>query len=167
MDTLYGAARKAGFSCKKEQKAEDGSRPGDLFFARLDADGPAAVDVTIRDPLAPSHPCPKAKFEDWHHEQELQKCRKYVVACRNKGWSFKPFVMDVYGGMGEEARALAKTIIESLVGQKEGWQRRGLEASVWQDISFGLMKEVSKQLVWSVHGSWEDIQTDCQHLPYN
>jgi hypothetical protein len=162
---LEAVARKAGFACKKEQKAPDGSRPGDLFISRLDENGPAAVDVTIRDPLAMSHPCPREKIEDWHDEQELDKCRKYGTVCHRKGWKFVPFVMDVWGGLGREALALVQTFIKALVGQKEGWQRRRLEATVWQELSITLAKSVARQLVWSVHGLEEDILPS-QHQPY-
>ena len=58
-----------------------------------------------------------------------------------------------------------QTFLKALVGQKEGWQRRQLEANVWQDLSMGVMQAIGRQLVWSVHGSWEDLQTT-SHQPY-
>lgn len=166
VDTLEGIARRAGFACKREQMADNRTRPGDLFFSRLNKDGPAAVDVTVRDPLAPSHACTPARMADWHEAQEQEKRLKYVVECRRKGWQFVPFVMDVFGGLGREAQETVQTLLPGLLGQKEGWQRRSLEASVWQDISFSLMKAIGKQLAWSIHGECKDLQVGCSNAPY-
>ena len=57
VDALVVATRKAGFPCRKEQGLDDRSRPGDVFVNRLDVDGPGAIDVTVRDPLASSARC--------------------------------------------------------------------------------------------------------------
>ena len=57
-----------------------------------------------------------------------------------------PFVQDCYGGFGPEARSLVTTFHRSLVGQKEGWARRGAEADLWQQLSMTLAREVARQL---------------------
>jgi len=89
---------------------------------------------------------------DWHHTQELEKCDKYVVHTNRAKWQFKPFVMDVWGGMGEEARLLVGNVIRGMVSQRDAWQRREVEHSVWQTLSFALMREIGKQLVVDVPG---------------
>ena len=43
----------AGFSCDRERGYGDGSRAADLLVHRWDADGPAAIDLTVRCPVAP------------------------------------------------------------------------------------------------------------------
>ena len=166
VDALADVTRRAGFACKKEQGAPDGTRPGDLFVPRLDVHGPGAVDVTIRDPLAPSHPATKDNVKTWHYTQEQDKHRKYAPMCNRLGWHLVPFVLDVYGGLGEDARSMVGTLLKSLLGQKEGWQRREAEATVWQQITFAAMREVGKQLVWSVHAAEEPAHTPMTHQPY-
>ena len=154
-------------ACRKEEGAGDGTRPGDVFFPRLNVDGPAAVDVTIRDPLAPSHPVTTAAgIDGWHRAQEMDKTRKCGVACGRLHWHFLLFVVDVWGGFGPEAMTLVHIITRNLVGQKEGWQRREAEAGIWQDLSFAAMREVMRQLVWgvlAVDGPEHDPTT---HSPY-
>ena len=83
-----------------------------------------------------------------------------------KGLEVRALRGDVYEGLAEEARALVQTLLKSLLGQREGWQRRKLEANVWQDISFGVMRSVGRQLVWSTRGSLDDAET-WSHQPYN
>ena len=53
-DAIHRLSLRAGLTARKEQAADDGSRPGDVFIPRLDANGPAALDVTVRHSLAPS-----------------------------------------------------------------------------------------------------------------
>ena len=146
VDTLASISNRAGYPCKKEQGLPDNRRPGDLFVSRLDSDGPGAIDVTIRDPLALSHPCTPSNILTWHEAQEMDKHQKYEVACRRLGWSFKAFVVDVFGGLGQEARDFLTILLKGLLGQREGWQRRGLEATIWQEVSFTIMIEIGRQL---------------------
>ena len=166
VDALVEATRKAGFPCRKEQGLDDRTRPGDVFVNRLDVDGPGAIDVTVRDPLAPSHPLRPEAILSWHQSQEKEKRVKYDAACRRRGWQFIPFVVDVYGGFGDEAMRLVSLLVKSTVGQFEGWQRREQEATVWQSLSFALAREVSKQLVWGLHLVEEPVSDTTSHQPY-
>jgi len=168
VEALAQVVRQAGYPCKKEQSAPDRTRPGDLFVSRLTADGPGAIDVTVRDPLAPSHPCTAGSIGCWHEAQESQKLTKYHATCARLGWTLRPFVLDVFGGFGPDARALMGTLLKGLLGQHEAWQRRAVEASAWQRITFALMAEVGKQLVWCVRAEVGDPagQPDL-HNPYS
>jgi hypothetical protein len=146
-DAVLRMVLAAGFVAKKEQSAPDRSRPGDVFISRLDANGPAAVDITVRDTLAPSRPVrTAADVGSWFQSQEADKRRKYDGQCRRLGWTLVPFVMDCYGAMGDEARGLVGTALRLLLGQKEPWARRQAEASTWQGLSITLAKEVGRQL---------------------
>ena len=77
-----------------------------------------------------------------------------------------PFVMDVYGGCGDEALRLVALLVKGTVGQFEAWQRREQEATLWQTLSFALAREVSKQLVWGLFTAGEEEQAVQQHQPY-
>ena len=166
VEALADVTRRAGFPCRKEQGAPDGTRPGNLFIPRLDVHGPGAVDVTVRDPLAPSHPVSQSAVQGWHLAQEQDKIRKYGQMCNRLGWRLVPFVVDVWGGLGEDASALVGTLLKALLGQKEGWQSREVEATVWQQLGFAAMREVGKQLVWSVHTAAEPVYAPMTHQPY-
>ena len=41
-----------------------------------------------------------------------------------------------------------------------------MEASIWQEVTFEVMKEVAKQLVWSVKVTAEQTDTPHTHNPY-
>ena len=104
VDALVGVAQEAGLPVRREQGLPDMSRPGDVFFPRLNVDGPCAVDVTVRDPLAPSHPVQPSQIDQWHSRQEGEKDGKYAVQSQRRGWQFTPLVLDVFGGCGEKGQ---------------------------------------------------------------
>ena len=79
-------------------------------------------------------------------------------------------MVDVFGGLGQEAGEFLNILLKGLLGQREGWQRRGLEATIRQEVSFTIMKEIGRQLVWSTMGEegGEDEVMDeaAAHSPY-
>lgn len=146
-DSVHRLLMQAGFPSKKEQSTPEGERPGDVFVSRLDANGPAAIDVTIRHTLAPSRPVQKgAAIEGWHQEQERQKKQRYSATCARRRWTFIPLTMDCYGGMGPEGRHLMATCMKYLQGQRDEASKREIEASTWQAISMSLAREIGRQL---------------------
>jgi hypothetical protein len=163
-------AQKAGYTARREEKADDRTRPGDVFISRFDANGPAAVDVSVRHPLQPSNPIHTAAArEKWHENQEKDKEKKYTTTCQRLGWTFIPFIMDCYGGMGDRAQAFLTQCLKMLLSQQESWQRRHMEATVWQDVGMALARELARQLVWGLQA---EVGMDCggpirtSHNPY-
>ena len=77
-----------------------------------------AVDITIRDPLRPRGPvrCPYG-LPGWRKAQESAKTTKYAQACARLGQGFRPFVVDVYGGLAPDAVQVANTLVKALVGK--------------------------------------------------
>ena len=127
------------------------TRPGDVFFSRWGSGGPAAVDLTVRDPLAPSHPVRQVSgLEPWRLRQEEGKGRKYLAQCQRWHWQFVPFVMDVFGGFGGQARRVVSHLVTCTLGELEAWKRREMEASIWQELSLALAREVGRQLAWGL-----------------
>ena len=43
------------------------------------------------------------------------------------------------------------TLTKSLLGQRDGWQRRGMEATLWQELGIAWAREVGRQLAWHSH----------------
>ena len=103
----------------------------------------------------------------WHEAQEADKRKESEPKCARLGWKFIPFVMDVFGGFGPEAERFVILLLKGLLGQREGWQRRALEASVWQEIGYTLAREVARQLVWSVFAAGEPEHAPATHQPYH
>ena len=146
-DFVLRTAQKAGFVARKEQGLEDGSRPGDVLITRLDSDGHAAVDITVRHTLTPSHPLTRAtEVQNWQVRQEQEKHNKYDVACRRHGWRMLPLVVDCYGGVGQEGRTLLSQLIKATAGQLPRASGREMEANIWQQLGLTLAKEVGRQL---------------------
>ena len=79
-----------------------------------------------------------------------------------------PFILDVYGGVGEAGQTLLSSLLKGILSRQDAWQRRGTEASIWQLLSVSLMREIGKQLVWSVFASpgLEDDSGPASHEPY-
>ena len=103
-DLLVTLYREAGHACRKEGKALDSTRPGDVLVFNRTKGRPAAVDVTIRDPLLPSGPMgTAAAYPAWQHRLEQAKVTKYTRQCTTLGWEFIPFLCDVFGNLGPEA----------------------------------------------------------------
>jgi len=169
-DALFRLFGSAGYSVRKEQAAMDRTRPGDVFIARLDANGPAAVDITVRHPLPPSRPTPSSFDVDrWRSQQEGEKVRKYQAQCQRLGWTLVPFVVDCYGGLGSEARTLVAGCLKQLQAQQETWARRRAEAEAWQGLLVPLAKGVARQLQASLFAQGEDLDDPpfLSHDPYN
>ena len=119
-----------------------------MFISRLDANGPCAVDVTVHHTLAPSHPLrpTDGSLASWQQAEADKKRRKYQAQCGHWGWTFCPFVLDCFGALAEDGRALMATLLRFFLAQKEGWERRAVEADAWQGLSIALMREVAAQL---------------------
>ena len=78
-----------------------------------------------------------------------------------------PVLVDVYGGLGEEAYTFMGQLVKSIAGKREGWQRRMVEASVWQQLCLTLVRELGRQLAWHVHAGAEGLETaEACHAPY-
>jgi len=144
---ILDLAHRAGFSARREQGGADRTRPGDVLITRLDANGPCAVDITVRHTLAPSHPLRKSdEWPLWVSRQEEDKRTRYVATCRSLGWTFTPLVMDCFGAVGPEGRTLMGTLLRMLLAQREPWERRSAEADAWQGLSLALVREIGAQL---------------------
>lgn len=147
-DAVLRLTARAGLTARREQGAPDGSRPGDIFVHRLNSDGPAAVDITIRHSLRPSGPVSSPDhLPGWMAAQEAQKHRKYDPVSRRLGWQFIPFVVDCWGGLGAEARNFVGEVLKFLLPQCLPSDRRSEEGTVWQSLSLTLLREVGKQLL--------------------
>ncbi len=77
---------------------------------------------------------------------EKQKVTKHGAACRTLDWQFIPFLVDVYGGFGDQAHDVLSTLAKMKKDSAPHRDRREAEAGVWQDMSFSILKEIGRQL---------------------
>ena len=82
---------------------------------------------------------------------ERQKTTKHGPACRTLDWQFIPFVIDTFGGFGEQAHAVLSTLAKTRRDSAPHRDRREVEAALWQEMSFCVIKELGRQLSWSIY----------------
>ena len=120
--SLADFVRTVGYPCDLEKGYGDGTRAADILIPRWDSNGPAAVDVTIRCPLALHNPLrDHTQLPQWQRQQEEDKQRKYGDGCNRMGWDFHPFVVDTWGGLGPSARAFITTLVRRATGSQSPW----------------------------------------------
>ena len=145
--SLAELIRDAGYPCELERGFGDGSRAADILIPRWDADGPAAVDVTVRCPVAPHNPLrDPSSLPQWHLRQEEDKVKRYGDGCARMGWGFHPFVLDTWGGLGPSARAFMAQVAKRSLGGRLGRERTSQEMTLWQRLLFPPMAALGRQL---------------------
>ena len=98
-----------------------GVSPGTSVSAN-GTDGPLMVDITCRHPTpAGSAPPPVDGLAAWFASQAEDKDSLYLDKCRRQGYSFLPFVVTPWGGLGPEALKVTLRLQKLALGTKRGW----------------------------------------------
>ena len=146
-DALESILVDAGLQCQREVGYGDGTRAADLLVPRWDADGPAAIDLTVRCPVAPHQPLrDPGRLPSWRETQEEEKLAKYEEGTRRAGWSFHPFLVDTWGGLGPTASRFMTVLVRRAARARTGPDRRLFEMTVWQRLLFPVMAQLARQL---------------------
>ena len=144
---LSDLAHLAGIPVALEVALTDGSIPGDICFCQWDSDGPLMVDITCRHPTrVGSAPPPVSGISSWFSAQAEDKDSLYLDKCRRQGYSFLPFVVTPWGGLGPEAMKVMLRLQKLALGSKRGWARTKLAQQFWQKLSLAVAKPVARQL---------------------
>jgi hypothetical protein len=144
---LAELAQLAGIPVALEVALRDGSIPGDVCFRQWDADGPLMVDITCRHPTpVGSAPPPVDGLAAWFASQAEDKDALYLDKCRRQGYSFLPFVVTPWGGLGPEAMQVMLRLQKLALGTRRGWARTRLAQQFWQKLSLAVVKPVARQL---------------------
>ena len=115
-----------------------------MFITRLDANGPAAVDVTIRHTLKSSAPLSHAeRVPEWQEAQERDKTDKHGPTARRHGWSFVPLLLDCYGSIGPQGLTFLNTLHGNDAKQRMGYGKKS--PSRWRGNSPGNLFAASMQ----------------------
>ena len=144
---LFELAQLAGIPAAMEVALPDGSVPGDVCFHQWDAVGPLMVDLTIRHPTPMgAAPPPVDGLRAWFAAQAEAKESLYLDKCRRQGYSFLPFVVTPWGGLGPDAMKVMLRLQKLALGSKRGWARTRLAQQIWQKFSLAVAKPVARQL---------------------
>lgn len=165
---LAELAQLAGIPVSMEVALADGSIPGDVCFRQWDADGPLMVDLTCRHPTPVGSAPPAVDgLSSWFAAQAEDKDSLYLEKCRRQGFSFTPFVVTPWGGLGPEAMKITLRLHKLALGSKRGWARTRLAQQFWQKLSMAVAKPVARQLtaiLQVTEPAWGVAPT--QHNPY-
>ena len=105
------------------------------------------VDLTCRHPTpVGSAPPPVDGMSAWFASQAEDKDSLYLEKCRRQGYSFLPFVVTPWGGLGPEAMRVMLRLQKLALGTKRGWARTRLAQQCWQKLSLAVVKPVARQL---------------------
>ena len=103
---LNSFARKAMLDSRVEVPNlldDTGEKPADVFIPFFAGGKPAAIDISIVNPLSVNLLRRAAEKSGAALEERFsQKCRKYQERCGAKNVIFLPFVLEVFGGFNSE-----------------------------------------------------------------
>ena len=109
-DYLAAQCRTAQLSPRTEV-GDNNLRPGDVFLPRWAGIRPAAIDVSVVNPLKAGSVAKSAKEQGATAIKAAEeKHRKYASYLAANNVSFIPFIMETYGGLGIEAIGFIKRL---------------------------------------------------------
>ena len=136
-----------------EQGLADGSRPADVLVHGLYPE-PLAVDFSVTHSLQSSIQLAEVQSGKAATKVEKDKIKEMLIACRRRGWQFRPFVMETVGTWGGKARNLLQPIArrwaflpQVTLAQAAGDIRRWLQLT--------LLCELERQLERGFHAGEE------------
>ena len=122
----------AGLRVANEVQVEGRERPADIFVDRWSTADPAAIDVTVTHPLAPSLGLNIRSAKSVAAAKEKQKVAKYAHLIRDKRLNF-PAAFTTFGALDLKQRSSSTTL--RISNRKECRGQRGLPK-----ITFRLQK---------------------------
>jgi hypothetical protein len=120
-------------------------RPADVLLTLNDVNRKTCVDVTVVSPIKAHMPVNFVVGKDAKCA-EHDKYLKHEDACREAGYEFIAFAVDVFGGLAPEAIKLLRVIASNLEVTKN-YPRSLALCLVYRRISFAIHLGVARQLV--------------------
>ena len=145
----------AGLRVANEVQVEGRERPADIFVDRWSTADPAAIDVTVTHPLAPSMGLNIRSAKAVAAAKEKQKVAKYAHLIRDKRLNFIPAAFTTFGALGPEATQL----IEDAAGfysAKNAVDRGVCRTQLVQRVQVALLHEVGKRLLAGIQAEEDD-----------
>jgi hypothetical protein len=108
---LASLAREVGYSVTVEptDPVQSHSKRPDLLI--LNSSRSFMLDVSVVEPTAPTYlPMARTTAGSAAHRRERDKHAKYDAIANAEHCSFQPFIMEVYGTLGTQARNMVKTL---------------------------------------------------------
>lgn len=109
---IHSTTNSSVFVSNPNNRHPKGKRP-DLLIYLPRGYARTAVDVSLTCPLAPSYYKHHTKPLVTAALREQRKNSLYLQFCKQQGLSFSPFVLEVFGGLGDAALSLLETIFKA------------------------------------------------------
>ena len=134
---------------QNEVKIGERERPADVFLNRWTAAEPAAVDVTVTHPLAPSYGLSVQAASKALKEKESRKNAKYAHIFDAVQVTFVPMAFSSFGELSERAQEFVKAASRYYAAHQD------VELSVCQhqlvqNLQTSLMQENGRRLLCAV-----------------
>jgi hypothetical protein len=146
---VAAACSNAGLRTKVELSGanpESQERPADVAIFGWDHSD-AWVDVAVVNPGCASHKDKASRVEDYTLDlSATNKRRKYGKLARDMDVTFIPFIMDVYGNLGKEARACLKRIC-GIGARRNGLNPKEFYKEILEKLVCSVGLSVSNQLI--------------------
>ena len=145
-ELLLAQCRTAHLSPQKE--VGDGQlRPGDIYLPRWEGIQPAAIDVSVVNPINAGILSKSANESGAAATAAAnRKYAKYAAYVETSNVSFIPFIMETFGGLGYEASIFVKRLA-TYVARNRGSDYKTEKKHMFQKISLTLQREIAKMMV--------------------
>ena len=138
-----------------EVQVEGRERPADIFVDRWSTADPAAIDVTVTHPLAPSMGLNIRSAKAVADAKEKQKVAKYAHLIRDKRLNFIPAAFTTFGALGPESTHLINDAAD-VYSAKNAADRGVCRMQHVQIVQVALLHEVGKRLLACIQAGEEE-----------
>ena len=142
--TAFVAA--AGLRVANEVQIDGRQRPADIFVDRWTTADPAAIDVTVSHPLAPSLGLNVRSAKELANTKEKQKIAKYAHLIAEKQLHFIPVAITTLGALGPQATQFVDDAADFYTA-KCAVDRGLCRKQLVERVQVALLHEIGKRLL--------------------
>ena len=142
--TAFAAA--AGLHVANEVQIDGRQRPADIFVDRWTTADPAAIDVTVSHPLAPSLWLNVRSAKELANTKEKQKIAKYAHLIAEKQLHFIPVAITTLGALGPQATQFVDDAADFYTA-KCAVDRGLCRKQLVERVQVALLHEIGKRLL--------------------
>ena len=148
-DLLFSQCQASVLAPRKEvQNLLDntGEKPADIFIPSWSNGCPAAIDVTITNPLNMDIVSKSAnQAGSAAAMRAASKITKYHQACASKNINFIPFALETFGGFSKEAQKVINKVTSALA-LNAGWDYKVIKKQFYERLSVQIQKQNASTL---------------------
>ena len=131
---------------------DSGEKPADVYIPRYQSGKPAAIDISLINPLSVNVVERAAKEAGAALKERVDaKCQKYSAKCDAKDVEFIPFILEVFGGFDVAAIKVVSRIAKGQAAQ--GWtDKKTAKRQIFQQFSVALQTKLVSSILHAFGG---------------